>query len=146
MKKAGRTAPRASLRTVLLLALTTRCNAAGGSTHTCTGGNNAAVYFSSGATSSASASTPGENSNLRACDQNISANSATSCPFAENVFRAYWRNYNANGQQPEANVSAYSPTTHQSYGMDCTTEGVTVECSGGNNAFVTFPLHAVEGY
>jgi hypothetical protein len=30
--------------------------------------------------------------------------------------------------------------------MDCTTEGATVNCSGGNSAFVTFPLRAVEDY
>lgn len=117
----------------------------GGAMHACTGGNNASVYFASvGSTPAASAAS--NNAGLRPCDPNISANSATSCPFAENVFRAYWHNYTSNGQQSEAIVSAYSPTTEQSYSMDCTTEGTAVECSGGNNAFVTFPLHAVEVY
>lgn len=30
--------------------------------------------------------------------------------------------------------------------MTCTTDGVRVNCSGANNAYVTFPLHAVEVY
>jgi hypothetical protein len=125
--------------------LTYTMHCTGGPTHVCTGGNSASVYFESAeSTPATSASTGG--GGLRPCDPNISANSAASCPFAENVFRSYWRRYTSNGQQSEAVVSAYSPTTEQSYSMDCTTEGVTVECSGGSEAFVTFPLHAVEVY
>ena len=125
-----------------------------GPTHVCTGGKNASVYITPGGTSTASSSnttsTPetssNTNSSLEACDQNISVNSDTSCPFAEKVFVAYSHAYSANGEQSEEEVSAYSPTTHRNYSMDCTTEGVTVDCSGGDNAFVTFPLHAVEVY
>jgi hypothetical protein len=30
--------------------------------------------------------------------------------------------------------------------MTCITDGTTVGCTGGNNAYVTYPLHAVEVY
>jgi hypothetical protein len=85
-------------------------------------------------------------SSLQACDQNISANSATSCPFAENVFVAYWEDYEAFGEQAETYISAYSPTTEESYGMSCSFDGTTVDCSGANEAFVTFPMQAVRVY
>ena len=83
---------------------------------------------------------------LTACDQNISAGPYTSCPFAENVFQAYADDYQANGEQSNDTVTASSPVTHQSYNMDCVTDGVTVGCTGGNKSFVTFPMHAVEVY
>jgi serine/threonine protein kinase len=120
----------------------------GGSPHVCTGGttHNAAIYFTSGPRSSASPSTAGSPGNLTACDQSISAGPDTSCPFAENVFRAYANDYQSNGEQTNNTVSAYSPVTSKSYNMDCTNDGVTVNCTGGNNSFVTFPIHAVEVY
>jgi hypothetical protein len=70
----------------------------------------------------------------------------TSCPFAENVFKAYADNYQSNGEQSEVTVSADSPVTGKSYAMACGTNGDTVACTGGNNAFVTFPMTAVEDY
>ena len=88
-------------------------------------------------------SSPG---NLTACDQNISAGPVTSCPFAENVFVAYSKDYTANGEQSSNTITAYSPVTHQSYSMDCTNDGKIVNCTGGNNSFVTFPFHAVQVY
>lgn len=84
--------------------------------------------------------------NLTACDQNISAGTDTTCPFAENVFVAYAADYQANGEQSNNTVNANSPVTHQSYNMDCANDGVTVGCTGGNNSFVTFPFHAVQVY
>ena len=86
------------------------------------------------------------NGSLTACDQNISVNAVTSCPFADNVFRSYWQNYTANGAQASAVVSAYSSVTKKAYTMTCTSDGTTVTCTGGNNAFVTFPISAVEAY
>jgi serine/threonine protein kinase len=127
----------------------------GGTPHVCTGGHNATVYFTSGPGSSsgsgatgatASTSLPGAPSGMRPCDQNISANSATTCPFAENVFQSYAGNYQSNGEQSDVTVSAYSPVTSTSYSMTCVTDGTTVDCTGGNNAFVTFPMHAVQVY
>jgi serine/threonine protein kinase len=128
----------------------------GGVPHVCTGGttHDASVYFTSGPTSgqpvtpetSSTASPIVPPGNLRACDQNISAGPVTSCSFAENVFVAYYDDYKANGVQSTNAIEASSPVTHQSYTMDCSTDDVTVNCTGGTNSFVTFPLHAVEVY
>jgi serine/threonine protein kinase len=136
----------------------------GGSPHVCTGGKGATVYFTSGpgSASSSQSSTPAASSSTpaapassssassaqasRRCDQNVSANSQTSCPFAKNTFTSYWRGYKANGVQQDTTVSAYSPTTHRQYEMNCAMEAGTVDCSGGNDAFVTFPMQAVEDY
>jgi serine/threonine kinase PknH len=131
--------------------LTYTMHCTGDTTHVCTGGHNASVYFSSGsspAPTTSSPATPPQSSpsSLQSCDENISANSATSCPFAEKVFVAYWEEYKAYGEQSDTVVSVFSPTTGHTYGMSCTSDGVTVECSGGNNAFVTFPMHAVRVY
>jgi serine/threonine protein kinase len=130
----------------------------GSSLVTCTGGNNAAVYFSSArATGQNTSAPPAPEPNsgpepaysseaTKSCDQNISANEVTSCPFAEKVFIAYWEEYEAYGEQSYTYVSAYSPTTGKSYGMDCYLESGVVDCSGGNEAFVTFPMRAVRVY
>ncbi len=130
----------------------------GSSLVTCTGGDNAAVYFSSAKatgqnTSAAPAPEPEPapepaytSGAIKSCDQNISANEATSCPFAENVFVAYWEEYEAYGDQAYTYVSAYSPTTGKDYGVDCYLESDVVSCSGGNEAFVTFPMQAVRVY
>jgi hypothetical protein len=84
---------------------------------------------------------------LTACDQNISVDSVTSCPFAENVFRAYVRNYRFNGKQANVQIQAFSPVTHRPYGMDCFITGrQTVDCTGGKKAFVTFPFSAAANY
>jgi len=94
-------------------------------------------------------SAPGH-SGVTACDANVSVNSVTTCPFAENVFHAYWKLFNEGNRQGETPVEASSPTTHQSYNMMCIgrekSGAVIVHCSGGNNASVIFPLKAVEEY
>ena len=43
-------------------------------------------------------------------------------------------------------VEASSPTTGLQYQMTCVTDGTTVGCTGGNNAYVTYPFHAVVVY
>lgn len=84
---------------------------------------------------------------LTACDQNISVDSVTSCPFAENVFRAYVRSYRFSGKQADVQVQAFSPVTHRPYSMDCfLTSRQTVDCTGGRKAFVTFPFGAAANY
>jgi hypothetical protein len=130
---------------------TMHCTA--GPPHVCSGGKGASVYFTSGPSSPAppapaqsSPPAPSTGSGLHACDQNISVNEVTTCPFAENLFVSYWRSWKENGPQGETTVSAYSPERHQNYPMNCETEGVTVNCTGGSNAFVTFPMHAVQVY
>lgn len=85
--------------------------------------------------------TPNPGGGLSYCDQNIQVNSVTSCPFAQNVFVAY----GAIANQGNATVTAYSPATGNTYEIDCSTDGVTVDCSGGttNGAFIPFPMAAV---
>jgi hypothetical protein len=79
------------------------------------------------ATSAASGGT-----SVKSCASGVTANSVTSCPFAESVRDEYYDNGGA------SSVSAYSPTTGQAYAMTCTGSG-PVTCRGGNNAQVTFP-------
>lgn len=63
-----------------------------------------------------------------------SANSVTSCPFAQSVRDAYVAS-GADGKA--ATVSAYSPVTGRTYSMNCTPAGENVvRCTGGNNAVV----------
>jgi hypothetical protein len=113
----------------------------GGSSYVCSGGSthNASVYFASGPTSystpSSTATLPSPPGNLTPCDQNVSADPATSCPFAENVFEAYANDCQSNGEQSNDTVNAYSSVTNQSYNMDGVTDGVTADCTGGNKAF-----------
>ncbi|WP_244961318.1 serine/threonine-protein kinase [Nocardia otitidiscaviarum] len=61
--------------------------------------------------------------------------SVTSCPFAEEVRRAY---ADAAGDTPgtTATVVAVSPVTGRSYPMSCTAAGKLVTCTGGENAVV----------
>jgi hypothetical protein len=67
----------------------------------------------------------------------ISVNSATSCPFAENVESAWESSGDA------SSVTAFSPATGQTYTMSCTASGTGYEvCTGGNNAYVEFPVTA----
>jgi hypothetical protein len=129
---------------------------------TCSGGKNAAVYFGSAQASGQNTEpaprvepTPepepepeytGGGAASKACDQNISANEVTSCPFAENVFVAYWEEYEAIGESPLIYVDAYSEETGESYGMECFDYSDFIECTGGTEALVTFPLQAVRDY
>jgi hypothetical protein len=86
-------------------------------------------------------------SGLTACDQNVSVNSVTSCPFASNVFKGYARDYRIAGKQADVQVEAFSPVTGRSYSMDCfLAERQVVACTGGKKAFVTFPFSAVVNY
>lgn len=96
-------------------------------------------------TPTASPTTPAP-PNLTACDQNISAGPYTSCPFAENVFVAYYRDWRANGQEQRSTITAYSPVTHLTYTMACANDGTTVVCTGGVKSLVTFPFRAIEVY
>jgi hypothetical protein len=90
--------------------------------------------------------TPEPSTSLQSCDQNISASSVTTCPFAESVFVAYWEDYESYGEQAETYITAYSSATDETYGMTCTFDGDSVSCSGGNEAFVTFPMQAIRVY
>lgn len=68
------------------------------------------------------------------CGGSLSANSVTTCGFAENVEEAYYAEIGSGS----GTVIAYSPTTGQTYSMYCTA-GSPHECTGGNDAAVYFP-------
>lgn len=134
-----------------------RCNGAG--TTVCRGGKDAAVYFTSAKAAGQDVASPPppepspvesppatSSQALQSCDENISASTVTTCPFAENVFVSYWEEYESYGEQYETYVVAYSSETDESYGMECTLESDVVSCYGGNEAFVTFPMQAVRVY
>lgn len=60
----------------------------------------------------------------------------TSCPFAENVKRAYSNAYRATSTPPDT-VSVASPVTGVTYEMRCAGKS-PVDCRGGTNALVEF--------
>lgn len=68
------------------------------------------------------------------CGGALSANSVTTCGFAENVEEAYYAEIGSGS----GTVIAYSPTTGTTYSMYCTA-GSPHECTGGNDAAVYFP-------
>jgi hypothetical protein len=68
------------------------------------------------------------------CGGELSVNSVTTCPFAENVQSAYYEEVGSGS----GTVYAYSPVTERDYAMYCT-PGSPHECTGGNDAAVYFP-------
>ncbi len=68
------------------------------------------------------------------CGGSLSANSVTTCGFAENVEDAYYAEIGSGS----GTVYAYSATTGQGYSMYCTA-GSPHTCTGGNDAAVYFP-------
>jgi hypothetical protein len=69
----------------------------------------------------------------RDCEAGVFAGPNTSCDFAFNVRSAYLE---APGLT--ASVRVFSPTTGQTYTMDCAPSGSGTTCSGANDASVTF--------
>ena len=65
------------------------------------------------------------------CGSGITAGPSTSCAFAYNVISAYRRTGGGT-------VRVYSPVTHRTYFMSCTSSPPHV-CTGANNASVYFP-------
>jgi hypothetical protein len=93
-----------------------------------------------GTAATTTATAPAATSEFAACDANISVRAATTtCPFAQNVFYAYW----ASGQA--AAIRAYSPASLTTYALSCVT-GSWVRCSGGDRAEIRFSQAAVEAY
>ncbi|MGI8557004.1 MAG: hypothetical protein ACR2ND_01635 [Solirubrobacteraceae bacterium] len=90
-----------------------------------------------------SASPPG----MSSCDQNISVNSATTCPFADNVFAAYAQDVQQTGGPESVVVYAYSSATGQTYTDACNYSSSTqvVLCSHGSD-LVQFPEWAAQAY
>lgn len=83
---------------------------------------------------------------LAACDQNISVNTSTSCPFADNVFNQYAIAVQQGGAG-SYQVYAYSPATGQTYTDDCqlNSQNQIVDCSHGSD-LVEFPEWAAAVY
>lgn len=86
-------------------------------------------------------------SGLTACDQNISVNSSTSCPFANNVFNQYAIAAQSAGALGSYPVYAYSPDSGQSYTENCNynVANQIVLCSHGSD-LVQFPYWAAQVY
>jgi hypothetical protein len=90
---------------------------------------------------------PAGHAHYSRCDQNISVGPATTCGFANNVFRAYAAQAPSEGSSPgDLTVHAASTATGKSYSMLCRTSNATTECTGGKAARVRFPLHAAQIY
>ncbi|VFA91968.1 Probable serine/threonine-protein kinase pknH [Nocardia farcinica] len=62
-------------------------------------------------------------------------NSVTSCPFAEEVRRAYAAEATPGTRAPQT-ITAVSPVTGRSYTMTCVPDDGLVTCTGGENAIV----------
>ena len=89
----------------------------------------------------ASAATPaGSPQGLTSCDQNISVNSATTCPFANNVFAQYASAVQQSGGPISTDVTATSPATGATYVDNCQFNSSTqiVLCSHGSD-LIQFP-------
>jgi hypothetical protein len=105
-------------------------------------GNETAEWsLQASASTAAPAGSTGTNGSLKKCDPNVSVNSVTTCPFAENVFKAFSQHAVSEGS---TTVEALSPVTHQSYHMTCAVSAGTVNCSGGHEALVVFSLHSAQ--
>lgn len=80
-------------------------------------------------------STPCGSTSSSANGNAAAGNGVTSCPFAEEVRRAYAAQASPNSTAPRT-VTAVSPVTGRSYTMTCTPSGGLVTCTGGENAIV----------
>jgi hypothetical protein len=92
------------------------------------------------------ATTPEPGPALTACDANIRVKAATtSCPFAQNVFLAYWMEYDSPGVFADSSgLPAYSEAVDEMFTVDC--GGDPVVCTTSDGGYVTFPMSAVEVY
>jgi len=83
---------------------------------------------------------------LVACDSNITVRtSSTSCPFAQNVFYAFYQD--AKASRSQNSIEAYSPVSRQGYAVACATDDASnVTCVAGDGGEVHFDLGAVALY
>ncbi len=90
---------------------------------------------------------PGSSSGgLRPCDENVSANSDTSCDFASNTFYEYWQATGGDLSPGQRSVEVWSPTTQQSYTQICTNDGKEVDCTHNNGDEVRFSAASIMAY
>ncbi len=74
------------------------------------------------------------------CDANITAKKGTTtCPFAQNVFYAYW-------QHGSPSIQAYSPATGVTYRLRCHATTGRVICTAGDGAVVRFSAASIDRY
>ncbi|MFZ0091309.1 MAG: hypothetical protein WAL63_17500 [Solirubrobacteraceae bacterium] len=83
---------------------------------------------------------------LRPCDQNISADSDTSCAFAENTFYEYWLTAGGDPVPGDQSVAVWSPATQQTYTQTCANDGDAIACSHGDGDEVRFSQASVIAY
>jgi hypothetical protein len=74
------------------------------------------------------------------CDTNITAKTGTTtCPFAQNVFYAYW-------QDSSESIRAYSPATRVTYRLRCEATARRVICKASDGAIVKFSAASIDRY
>ena len=82
------------------------------------------------------------------CSSGVYVNSVTTCPFAENVFVAYFDQYSANGDTfGNYAVEATSPATGDTYTDECqeSADGSQIYCSHGTD-LVNLTTAAIAAY
>jgi hypothetical protein len=72
---------------------------------------------------------------FKPCGRGITVNRHASCPFADNVLRAY----PDTSSSAQREIAASSPVTGQTYVLHCRTSAGAVTCEGGTDAVVRFP-------
>jgi hypothetical protein len=76
------------------------------------------------------------------CDTNIQAKAdTTTCPFAQNLFWAYWTS--ARSSSP---VQVWSPAAQASFAATCEPRGAQVVCTTSDDGIVRFSQAAVDVY
>lgn len=78
---------------------------------------------------------------FKRCDTNITAKTGTTtCPFAQNVFYAYWQS------DRSPTIRAYSPATDVTYRLRCQDTAGRVICTAGDGAVVRFAAASIDRY
>ena len=113
-----------------------------GTTNAASGAGNSST--SSSGSVSGSTSGPPNGATTRSCDPNVSADTGTTCGLAENTFKAYAAAIKSGGT--DQTVQASGPLTGKTYSLTCSSSSGTVNCTGGQTIYITFPYHAAEIY
>ena len=90
----------------------------------------------------------GEGQGVSYCSPGVYVNSDTTCPFAENVFSAYYDQYASNGDTfGDYTVTATSPATGETYTDSCqeSADGSQIDCSHGTD-LVNLTTAAISAY
>jgi hypothetical protein len=95
--------------------------------------------------------TPTPVTSMKYCDQNIQADTSTTCGLADNVFTAYWSTGSSDTGWGSTTISAWSDASQQSFDFSCFTDQTTVTCTqfgadANPPSVATFPMSAVQAY